>query len=253
MVKIDFVPNDYIQQRDSGRANFLYLVLFGALMGAIGVTFSIIKMRQKVVESELISLNMQMSKAQEQITQLDQLRTKSKSMMKTMVMTAELLEPIPRSIVLANLTNNLPLGVSLLELKLEEKDLVVPKAAAPKPGANTYQQKAGTPAAPGKPGAPPAKPAVATAPEVPVIEKKPFETTIEIKGIAPSDLEVAGYIARLGSSILMESVNLIESKETIIDEAVFREFRLKAKLKSNIQLSKVDVEKIRKAGGDGNL
>jgi Tfp pilus assembly protein PilN len=246
MVKIDFVPNDYIQQRDSGRANFLYLVLFGALMGAIGVTFSIIKMRQKVVESELISLNMQMSKAQEQFTQLDQLRTKSKSMMKTMVMTAELLEPIPRSIVLANLTNNLPLGVSLLELKLEEKDLVVPKAAAPKPGANTYQQKAGAPAAG-------AKPAVAAAPEAPVIEKKPIETTIEIKGIAPSDLEVAGYIARLSSSILMESVNLIESKETTIDEAVFREFRLKAKLKSNVQLSKVDVEKIRKAGGDGNL
>jgi Tfp pilus assembly protein PilN len=217
-------------------------------------TFSIIKMRQKVVESELISLNMQMSKAQEQITQLEQLRTKSKSMMRTMVMTAELLEPIPRSIVLANLTNNLPLGVSLLELKLEEKDLPVPKAAPPKPGANTYQQKAGTPAAPGKPGAPPAKPAVAAAaPEAPIIEKKPIETTIEIKGIAPSDLEVAGYIARLSSSILMDSVNLIESKETTIDEAVFREFRLKAKLKSNVQLSKVDVEKIRKAGGDGNL
>ena len=183
MVKIDFVPNDYIQQRDSGRANFLYLVLFGALMGAIGVTFSIIKMRQKAVESELISLNLQMSKAQEQITQLEQLKTKSKSMMRTMVMTAELLEPIPRSIVLANLTNNLPLGVSLLELKLEEKDLPVPKAAPPKPGANTYQQKAGTPApaAPGKPGAAPAKPAVAAAPEAPIIDKKPFETTVEIK------------------------------------------------------------------------
>ena len=148
MVKIDFVPNDYIQQRDSGRANFLYLVLFGALMGAIGVTFSIIKMHQKSVESELVSLNLQMSKAQEQITQLDELKTKSKSMMKTMVMTAELLEPIPRSIVLANLTNNLPLGVSLLELKLEEKDLPVPRPAAPKPGANTYQQKAAT----GRPG-----------------------------------------------------------------------------------------------------
>ncbi len=248
MVKIDFVPNDYIQQRDSGRANFLYLVLFGALMGAIGVTFSIIKMRQKAVESELISLNLQMSKAQEQITQLEQLKTKSKSMMRTMVMTAELLEPIPRSIVLANLTNNLPLGVSLLELKLEEKDLPVPKAPPAKPGANTYQQKAGTPAAGAKPAA-----TTAAVPEAPVIEKKPVETTIEIKGIAPSDLEVAGYIARLSASILMESVNLIESKETTLDEALFREFRLKAKLKSNVQLSKVDVEKIRKAGGDGNL
>ena len=94
---------------------------------------------------------------------------------------------------------------------------------------------------------------MAAVPEAPMIEKKPVETTIEIKGIAPSDLEVAGYIARLSASILMDSVNLIESKETTIEEALFREFRLKAKLKSNVQLSKVDVEKIRKAGGDGNL
>lgn len=251
MVKIDFVPNDYIQQRDSGRANFLYLVLFGALMGAIGVTFSIIKMRQKAVESELVSLNLQMSQAQEQIARLEQLKIKSKSMMKTMVMTAELLEPIPRSIVLANLTNNLPAGVSLLELKLEEKELTVPKPAVPRPGGNSYQQKAATPPAPAQPAG--AKPAVAAAPDAPLIERKPVETTVEIKGIAPSDLEVAAYIARLGGSILMESVNLIESKETVIEEALFREFRLKAKLKPNVQLSKVDVEKIRKAGGDGTL
>ncbi len=246
MVKIDFVPNDYIQQRDSGRANFLYLVLFGALMGAIGVTFSIIKMRQKAVESELVSLNMQMTQAQEQITRLEQLKTKSKSMMRTMVMTAELLEPIPRSIVLANLTNNLPAGVSLLELKLEEKDVQLPKPPPAKPGANTYQQKTTTPPAG-------AKPVVAAVPEAPLVERKPVETTIEIKGIAPSDLEVASYIARLGASILMESVNLIESKETLIEEARFREFRLKAKLKNNVQLSKGDVEKIRRAGGDGTL
>jgi Tfp pilus assembly protein PilN len=248
MVKIDFVPNDYIQQRDSGRANFLYLVLFGALMGAIGVTFSIIKMRHKAVESELISLNLQMSKAQDQITQLEELKGKSKAMMKTMVMTAELLEPIPRSIILAGLTNNLPSGVSLLELKLEEKELALPKLPPSKPGSNTYQQKTAQPA-----GAQAAKSGQPVADSSPVIEKKPVETTVEIKGIAPSDLEVATYIARLSSSILMENVGLIESKEYVLDEAVFREFRLKVRLKPNLQLSKEDVEKIRKAGADMNM
>ncbi len=247
MVKIDFVPNDYIQQRDSGRANFLYLVLFGALMGAIGVTFSIIKMRQKVVESDLISLNLQMSKAQDQIAQLEELKGKSKAMMKTMVMTAELLEPIPRSIILAGLTNNLPSGVSLLELKLEEKELSLPKPPPAKPGTNTYQQKTAQPAGLL------AKPGQGVADAAPVIEKKPVETTVEIKGIAPSDLEVAAYITRLGSSILMDNVSLIESKEYTLDEAVFREFRLKVKLKPNLQLSKADVEKIRMAGAANNM
>ena len=47
MANIDFVPNDYIQKRDSTRANLLYLFLFIVVMAGIGATFSVIKMRQK--------------------------------------------------------------------------------------------------------------------------------------------------------------------------------------------------------------
>ncbi|MCK5172385.1 MAG: hypothetical protein KAR47_03285, partial [Planctomycetes bacterium] len=130
MVNIDFVPNDYIQERESSKANFLCLVLFAALMGAIGVTFSIIKMKQKVVRSELAAVNARMTQAAQQISQLDELKTKGKAMMKTMVLTAELLEPIPKSVILACLTNNLPGGVSLLELELTKEERKVSKAAS---------------------------------------------------------------------------------------------------------------------------
>ena len=66
MANIDFVPNDYVQQRESGRANLMYLVLFGALMGAIGVTFSIIKMRQASVDKEFDIVSARMLQAQGQ-------------------------------------------------------------------------------------------------------------------------------------------------------------------------------------------
>ncbi|MBN1818048.1 MAG: PilN domain-containing protein [Sedimentisphaerales bacterium] len=230
MAKIDFVPNDYIQQKECGRANFLYLILFGILMGAIGVTFSIIKMRQKAVESDLSSLEQRMAEAGAQIAQLDELKKKTSTMMQTMVTTAELLEPMPRSVILACLTNKLPGGVSLLELKMEEKEQ---KAASSRPPSSQSQYQKTKAQQEQTPQSANSRPAT--------------ETTIEIKGIAPSDIEVASYIARLSASILMQNVALVESKEHIVEDVRYREFKLKAKLKQNISLTKEDIEKIRRS------
>ncbi len=221
MAKIDFVPDDYIQQREGNRANLTYLVLLAVLMSAICVTFSIIKIRQRAARNELAALVQQMSQAHKQIAQLEELKIKSKTMMRTMVMTAELLEPIPRSVILAALTNNLPAGVSLLETKLSEKEIA--RATSTSAKVSQYQ------AAGAKQEAP----------------QKVSETTIEIKGIAPSDIEVAAYIARLSGSVLFDSVALVESKEHKIDKTRFREFKLETMLARNAVLSKEDVRKIR--------
>jgi Tfp pilus assembly protein PilN len=224
MGNIDFVPDDYVQQRESGRANFIYIVLFAALMGAIGATFSIIKVRQRLVAKELAVVSDQMLAARSQIAQLEEFKTKSKSIMKTAVMTAELLEPVPRSIIIACLTNNLPSGVSLLELKLEQKDI----KPARRPSASQY------------------KAASASASADTAIEKpKPPETLITISGIAPSNIEVAGYISRLGSSVLMNNVALVESKEHTVDDVKFQEFKLQMRLKTEVKLTKEDIEDIR--------
>ncbi|RKY07514.1 MAG: hypothetical protein DRP66_06575 [Planctomycetota bacterium] len=225
MARIDFVPDDYIQQREGNRANLTYLVLLAVLMSAICVTFSIIKIRQRAARNELAALVQQMSQAQRQIAQLEELKIKSKTMMRTMVMTAELLEPIPRSVILAALTNNLPGGVSLLETRISEKEII--RASPASAGTSQYQAAGAKAAAQQEP------------------PQKGYETTIEIKGIAPSDIEVAAYIARLSGSVLFDSVALVESKEHKIKETRFREFKLKTMLARNAVLSRDDVGKIR--------
>ncbi|MCD6174777.1 MAG: hypothetical protein J7K65_03285, partial [Planctomycetes bacterium] len=93
MAMVNFVPDDYVQQRQASRSNVLYLMLLLAMLGAIGITFGFIKIRQGKVQKELAELNSRMGEAQQQIAQLEELKTKSKAMMATMVMTAELLEP----------------------------------------------------------------------------------------------------------------------------------------------------------------
>jgi Tfp pilus assembly protein PilN len=223
MANIDFVPDDYMQHRDSSRSNFLYLILFAAVMGAIGVTFSIIKIRQKAAEAELLLVNSKLGQAGKQVAQLEELKTKSKAMMKTMMMTSELLEPVPKSVILACLTNNLPGGVSLLKLNMVEKEV-----KAPSGGSAASSQYEAASAAAGS-----------------VVNEKVIETRLSIEGIAPSDIEVAIYISRLDGSILLDEVALVESKEHKIDKVKFREFKLSAILKRGILLTKKDVAEIR--------
>ena len=224
MSTINFVPDDYVQQRRASRANVLYLMLLMAMLGAIGITFGFIKIRQRTVQAELAQLNNRMAEAQQQIAQLEELKTKSKTMMKTMVMTAELLEPVPRSIILASLTNNLPSGVSLLDFGLEEKETQVYKVSAQKTGSRYNKSTAN---------------ATASEPQKTVV------TTLLIKGIAPSDIQVAGFISRLSDAILFDEVSLVESKEIEIEKIKYREFRLIAVIQPNLALTKENIDSIR--------
>lgn len=225
MAMINFVPDDYVQQRRASRSNVLYLMLLLAMLGAIGITFGFIKMRQRAVQTELAQLNSRMAEAQQQIAQLEELKTKSQTMMKTMVMTAELLEAVPRSIILASLTNNLPSGVSLLDFGLEEKETQIYKSAAKNTTSSRYS-KANATAAAGEP-------------------QKTVSTNLQIKGIAPSDIQVAGFISRLNDAILFDDVSLVESKEIEIEKIKYRQFQLKAVIRPDLTLTKENIDEIR--------
>jgi Tfp pilus assembly protein PilN len=225
MAMINFVPDDYVQQRPASRSNVLYLMLLLAMLGAIGITFGFIKMRQRAVQTELAQLNSRMAEAQQQIAQLEELKTKSQTMMKTMVMTAELLEAVPRSIILASLTNNLPSGVSLLDFGLEEKETQIYKSAAKNTTSSRYS-KANATAAAGEP-------------------QKTVSTNLQIKGIAPSDIQVAGFISRLNDAILFDDVSLVESKEIEIEKIKYRQFQLKAVIRPDLALTKENIDEIR--------
>jgi Tfp pilus assembly protein PilN len=221
MANINFVPADYTQKRDSTRTNLMYLFLFVAVMIGIGATFSVIRMRQKTINSELAEVNKKLSEATEKFKLLEQLQQTGAEMMKTAAMTSELFETAPKSTILACLTNNLPKGVSFTDIKLFQKTAKSSQSSK----ASTQYKKA--------------------AQRDTVSKEKLIETFVEIKGIAPSDIEVAGYIARLGKSVMLESTELVESRQIEIDKTNYREFKLKTKIKRNLQLTEKDIESLR--------
>ncbi len=227
MVNINFVPDDYIQNNESKRTNLIYLILFVVVMTALGGSFVTIKIRQRACRAKENLVNSRMTKMHEAIQQFDELQVKKRAMMKTALTTAELLEPVPRSILLASLTNNLPSGVSLVNLTLLQKE---PKNNSHVSVSSKYQ----------------AAQAENKAGSTRLSPEQMLETYIEIEGMAPSDLQVASYIERLSNSTLMDNVALVESKEHKIDDSTFRQFKLTAMLKNDVHLSKDDVETIRK-------
>jgi len=227
MLNINFVPDDYIASSESRRTNLMYLVLLAVVMTALGGSFVTIKIRQRAFHDKEELINAKIARVQEAIKQFEQLQAKRKEMMKAALTTAQLLEPVPRSVLLASLTNNLPTGVSLLRLYLEQKE---PKQVSPPPApTNKYQAAQSNKAS--------------TAEDT--SREQQLETHIEIGGMAPSDLQVAAYIERLSSSNLLQNVALVESKEFKIDDTTFRRFKLTAMLRNNVNLTKEDVDQIR--------
>ena len=235
MVNINFVPDDYAQSNESRRTNFIYLVLFGVVMIALGGSFVSIKIRQRACYTSEELINSKMTEVKEAINQFEELQARKRDMMKTAITTMELLEPVPRSILLASLTNNLPEGVSLSEVDLIQKQMKQnPTVARTSKFQSTQGQNTNGSQQNGK--------SQNQASENP---EKLLETYIDIGGVAPSDLQVASYIEHLSSSILLDNVALVESKEFKIEDNTLRQFKLSAMLRKNVQLSKEDIEGIK--------
>jgi Tfp pilus assembly protein PilN len=228
MANINFVPDDYVQNNISRRTNLMYLVLFAVVMIALCGSFMTIKIRQRACSIKEKLVTTKMAKIQETIKQFEELQAKRGAMMRTALTTAELLEPVPRSVLLASLTNNLPQGVSLLKLSLVQKESRQTGQVTPSSKYQAAQAKK------------------TAAVEEKISQEKLLETHIDIEGMAPSDLQVAAYIERLSNSSLLDNVALVESKEhKIEDSTTFRRFKLMAMLRRDVHLTREDVKRIR--------
>lgn len=228
MSNINFVPDDYVQSNESRRANLMCLVLFSVVMAGLGGSFVTIKIRQRACSAQETFVNAKLAKMEESIKKFEELQTRRKEMMRTALTTAELLEPVPRSVLLASLTNSLPAGVSLVKLNLIQKE--PPKDAVRRITRTKYDMAQGKDVS---------LDAMKKSPE------KSLEIHISIEGMAPSDLQVSQYMEDLGNSMLVDDVALVESMEKKVDGAAFRHFKLTARLGNEVHLTKEDIDTIR--------
>jgi Tfp pilus assembly protein PilN len=214
---LDFLPDGYAERRRIRRTNAFCLLLFVVVVSAIGATFHVTEKSLAEVEAEYQKVNDAYTGAARQIDQVKQMLQKRKTVADRVELAVSLRERLPRSNVLAEVTNALPAGVSLTDASLEAKRVV-----APAPVKTSFEQKttAGQPAA--------------DAPPQPLA----FDTKLLLTGVSYTEGQVSDYIDALNRSGYFKAVDLKwvrkgtnQNKE---DEAV-RTFALSLELDPNAE------------------
>ena len=223
--KVDFLPEDYLERKAQQRTNVICLVLFLFVAAGIGGGFFVTDKRQRGLQDRQDAVDSKMNKASEALQQLELLEKKKKQMMTKAAVSAMLMEPIPRSLLLATVTNNLPKGVSLLEYKLVSKEIKSSQTTKRKKSRNKKSRLKKKKVGAEK-----------------MVKPKQFETTIEITGQADNDLLVAKLIDDLGQSPLFRLINLVYSEDYEKDKQQIRRFKLEVLVDPKARASESDVK-----------
>jgi Tfp pilus assembly protein PilN len=194
-------------------------------MAAIGTAFHFAEASMADLERQHAAVARHYAEAARRIEQVKLLQDQQRTMAAQAELSQSLLEKIPRSYLLAQITNALPAGVSLLDLQMESKRRSAP--AAPQ----TQFQKHGSRLK--EKDAPPAP------------QPQVFDVHLKLVGVAATDVQVAQFMGQLLRSKLLEEVNLTYSQEFKQEDEMLRKFEIEMRLNPN--------EAVAGGQGDGRL
>lgn len=218
-----FLPAEYVERKAESRFYALTLALFFTVMLGVVGAFLVTNQRWSLVRSDQRAINAQYEQAAVKLEQLKSLEAQRAQMLDKARITTALLEPVPRSVLLAELVTALPRGVTLVEVKLQSKRIrVAPPAPDPKtkPAASRSLSKPGV-AAPTKPTEPPK------------VEPPRFEYSLTVVGVASDNNQVADYLRLLQRSPLLTGVELLYIAQTTLDTLDLRRFEIVARLRDD--------------------
>lgn len=231
MSTINLLPADYVENRARQRLVGLCVVLFA--IEVAGVLGAWVVTERKAASASQVSRQVGESYAQAaaQIGRLQQLEVEKKTMLRKAEIAEALVERVPRSTLLAVLTNALPKGASLTQIKLEtQRKIVAPIAVKDAKGQAPAQ-------------GPDKKSKLTSEPKVEPVAAPPT-VLLEVKGLAATDMEVARFIANLARCPLVRSVDLGYSQQRTVGTDVIRDFDVKIELRE-------DADAIRLAAAEG--
>lgn len=225
--ELSFLPDDYLERKAQRRTNAICAVLFLIVMVAIGSTFTITERAVREVEREHEQVEKEYTEAAKRIQLVQQLQDKQRRMAQQAELAASLLEKVPRSFLLAEITNALPAGVSLLDLNMESRLKVASQVTGSSAKQAFEQKKSSASAADAK------KKAAESAAPAP----KVFDVTLKISGVAYTDVQVAMFITKLNQSKFLQDVNLLISDQFKLNEEQVRKFQIEARLNPQAEVN----------------
>ena len=227
--ELSFLPDDYLENKAQRRANVICACLFLVTMVSIGFAFTTSEKSLREVEAEHSKVEKDFTDAAKRIQQVQELQEKQRTMAHQAELTASLLEKVPRSLILARITNALPQGVSLTDFVMESKKRNASKVAVDAPK-TAFEAKR-------------AKQAGKDTPVGPVAEAKVYDVSMKVSGLAPTDRQVGDFMNGLKKVELFKDVNLIisdwqksDSDKKNDDTEKFRRFQIELTLDPDAKL-----------------
>ena len=211
--QLSFLPEDYLIRKAQHRTNLICASLFVVMIGAIAVAFTTAERGLAAAESRHANIDQQYIDAARRIAEMKQLQERQQVLARQADLSASLIDRVPRSYLLAEITNKLPSGVSLRDLEMVRKKKSAPVAEK----TTAFAKKKTRSKTPAK-----------------TIELPPppdqYDITLKLTGIAGTDAQVAKFVSNLSESELFSEVNLLLSAqlERSVDE--MRKFNLEMTL-----------------------
>lgn len=216
--QLSFLPDDYLERKARRRTNVICAALFLIVMAAIGSAFIYGERAIRELEKQNAQVDTDYNEAARRIQQVQQMQAKQRTMAYQAELTESLLEKVPRSYLMADITNSMPGGVSLLDFVLESRKIVSVAAAQPRTAmeAKRAEQEAKNKAPAGDP--------------------QRYDVYMKITGVASSDMQVSQFITKLLKSKLLTDVNLLVSEEHLMAGEKLRKFQIEMKLDPSAQV-----------------
>lgn len=193
--ELSFLPDDYLEQKGKRRANIVCAILVVLVAGGMSAAAYYVRNYDRQIQAKYDEVDARYSDAARKIEQVKKMHEQQRQVVQHAELAASLVEKVPRSNLLAEITNSLTPGVSLLELAMDSKPHQEPPSTATSSFEQHRQQleKANSDAL-GMGAKPPQ-----------------YDVHLKITGIAQNDVQVAQLMSRLSHSKIFSDVNLVIS------------------------------------------
>src|SRR2546423_1004606 len=192
--QLSFLPDDYLDRKARRRANVLCALGAFLVLGVAGTVFWYTEKLTAAVEKKFAEVDKQYGDAAQRIEKVNQMRSQQQQVVRRAELAASLVEKVPRSNVLAEFTNSLPPGLSLLNMMMESKE----RASLAPPAMSAFEQK---------------RAALEGRSVNAIIAPKTYDVFIKIEGVATTDVQVGDLMDKLKRSPLFKEVNLLYTEE----------------------------------------
>lgn len=211
MASVDFLPEDYLIAKRRTRTNLLCFALFVIVMLGIVWAFVVNQQMDANVAVDADEVNASIAAESRKLARMHELDRKKRSMLEKAEMTGQLLQRVPRSLILAELTNAMPKQCSWLRWELSS---IKPKRPSPRGMSRLQARRLALQAA---------------------RQSRQLQVKLIIEGLSPTDLEVSNFMGAIKKCPLFGNVNLISTVEHKVDEEILRRFKVEVTLAADAQ------------------